>query len=337
MKDVVSPVFSLLIIVTPSFNLATTTCFIDVFRALNYLQGTNRFNWLLASANGGEIVASNAFAVGTLPILDVQSLHFDYVVVSSSWTPERYRSPRLLAALNRWARDGAIMGALDTGAFILAEAGLLKGQTATVHYEHWDSFKEEYPDITLSEELYVLFERHFTCCGGSAATDAALHIAAALCGPPAAQAAARYIFCDRPRLPGSFQGPVPAGTAEASTSGIVQRAIAVMEQHSDVCLGIPDVGRLLDVSHRQLDRLFKRYTGKPPAQFYRDLRLDRARGLVTQTELPLSEIAVATGFGSQVHFSAAYRKRFGLPPSADRVKGRIPFELRARPVFRHRS
>jgi AraC family carnitine catabolism transcriptional activator len=107
-----------------------------------------------------------------------------------------------------------------------------------------------------------------------------------------------------------------------------------MEQHLEQTLTIPELCRKVDISQRQLDRLFKQYVGKPPALYYRDIRLDRARGLVTQTDMLMSEIAIASGFSSQVHFSRAYRERFGLPPRSDRVEGRIPFEFRAWPMHR---
>lgn len=73
---------------------------------------------------------------------------------------------------------------------------------------------------------------------------------------------------------------------------------------------------------------------KTPALYYRDIRLDRARGLVTQTDLSLAQVAVASGFSSQVHFSRAYRERFGLTPRNDRIEGRVPFEYRAWPMHR---
>lgn len=107
-----------------------------------------------------------------------------------------------------------------------------------------------------------------------------------------------------------------------------------MEDNLEMPLPIAGLCREIGVSRRQLDRLFARHVGKTPALYYRDIRLDRARGLVTQTFLPMSEIACASAFASQVHFSRAYAGRFGLPPSRDRVEGRIPFEFRARPMHR---
>lgn len=326
----------ILLIVTPSFNLAATMSFIDPFRAANYLEGASHFRWKIASA-GSSCLASNGVRMETGLLKDVVKETFDIVVVSSSWTPERAATPQLLAALRKWARAGSIIGALDTGAFILADAGLLSGRRATVHYEHIDALKELHPDIEVMEDILVQDEKRFSCCGGVAASDMALHILAARGGDALANAAARYIFHPKLRGAGSSQNPAGAEPLGSTVPDAVKRAIAIMEQNLEDALTIVQICRKLKLSQRQIDRLFRRYVGRSPAIYYRDIRLDRARGLVTQTNMLLSEIAIASGFSSQVHFSRAYRQRFGLPPRKDRVDGRIPFEFRAWPMHRPKT
>ncbi|MEQ9694410.1 helix-turn-helix domain-containing protein [Shimia sp. SDUM112013] len=114
----------------------------------------------------------------------------------------------------------------------------------------------------------------------------------------------------------------------------MKRAITLMERNLEQPLSIPEISRTIGLSQRQLNRLFTRYVNNSPTLYYRDIRLDRARGLVTQTEMPLAEVAIAAGFASQVHFSRAYRQRFGLSPRSDRVEGRVPVEFRAWPMHR---
>ena len=122
-----------------------------------------------------------------------------------------------------------------------------------------------------------------------------------------------------------------------TTPALVRKAIDLMEAHLEDPVPIPKLCSKLQVSQRHLGRVFKRYVGKTPVHYYRDIRLDRARGLVTQTEMKLSEIAVASGFTNQVHFSRSYRERFGLSPTQDRVEGRVPFEFRAWPMHSPQS
>jgi len=324
-------VLQILVIVTPSFNLAATMSFIDPFRAANYLEGDARFKWQIASG-ARTCLASNGVSIETALLKDVSRQTFDIVVVSSSWTPEKAATSQLLGAIRKWARDGSIMGALDTGAFILADAGLLSGRRATVHYEHIDALKELHPDIEVVEDILVQDEKRFSCCGGVAASDMALHILAARRGDAVANAAARYIFHHKLRGVGSSQNPAGAEPLGSTIPDAVRNAISLMEQNLEDALSVGEICRRLKLSHRQLDRLFRRYVRRSPAVYYRDIRLDRARGLVTQTNMLLSEIAFASGFAGQVQFSRAYRQRFGLSPRKDRVDGRIPFEFRAWPM-----
>ena len=334
MPEALKSAFKLLIIVTPNFNLAATMGFLDPFRASNYLDGSILFRWDLASASGGDVVASNGISVRTRALRDVRAQPQDIVIVSSSWAPESYNSAPLHSALLRWARAGVTLGAIDTGAFILAEAGLLKGKRATTHYEHIDSLKELYVDTETSEDLFVYDGNRITCAGGAAATDFALHAIRSMHGDSLANAAARYLFHQALRPQGTSQNPSSVEPLGSTAPSVLKRAIKLMEDNLEDALPIPQICKRVRLSQRQLDRLFAQFVRKSPVLYYRDIRLDRARGLVTQTDMRLSEVAVASGFSSQAHFSRAYRERFGLAPRTDRVEGRVPFEFRAWPMHR---
>jgi AraC family carnitine catabolism transcriptional activator len=316
----------------PNFNLAATVGFIDPFRAANYLDGRTHFRWVIASMAGGTTIASNGMIIETRALAAVQDETPDIVIVSSSWTPELHASPILQSSLRRWARSGVTVGALDTGAFILAKLRLLSGRRATVHYEHLDAFKELHPDVEASEHLFVFDGDRITCCGGVAAVDFALHIIRRTRGDALANSAARYLFHERLRPHGTRQNAYPIEPVGSTVPTLVRKAVQVMEEHLETPMPIPEICQHIGISQRQLDRLFQRFARRSPAIYYRDIRLDRARGLVTQTSMPLSEVSVASGFSSHVHFSRAYRERFGIAPRKDRVEGRIPFEFRAWPL-----
>ena len=320
------------VIVMPNFNLAATVGFIDPFRAANYLDGRTHFRWVIASLAGGVTVASNGLSIETKTIGAIQEASPDIVIVSSSWTPELHTSPVLQSSLRGWARSGVTLGALDTGAFILAKSRLLTGKSATVHYEHLDAFRELHPDVQASEQLFVFDGHRMTCSGGTAAVDFALHIIRRTRGDALANSAARYLFHERLRPLGTRQNAYPTEPVGSTVPLLVRKAVQVMEDNLEIPLSIPDICEHIGISQRQLDRVFQRFAQRSPATYYRDIRLDRARGLVTQTGMPLSEVSVASGFSSQVHFSRAYRERFGIAPRKDRVAGRIPFEFRAWPL-----
>ena len=324
----------LLVIVTPNFNLLATVGFMDPLRAANYLDGLAHFRWTLASIEGGSMPASNGLAIETRRLAELMDHQFDVVVISSSWSPESHASPQLLIALRKWARSGVTIGALDTGAFIVAQAGLLKNGCATVHYEHIDSLHELYDDVNVSEDIFVLSKNRFSCCGGSASIDMGLHMVRSQCGNALANAAARYIFHPTMRPEGTPQNPSVMEPLGHTTPTALRQIIAEMEKNLEEPISIPELCDRVGLSQRQVDRLFERYVGKSPILYYRDIRLDRARGLVTQTNLQVSQIAAATGFSSQAYFSKAYKERFGISPRSDRFEGRIPFEFRAWPMHR---
>ena len=327
------PTARLLVLVTPDFNLAATMAFLDPFRAANYLGATTLFDWTLASTGGGPTRASNGCSLETQPLKQAETGDYEIVLVSSSWTPEKHAAPPLMSCLRRQYQRGATLAALDTGGFLLARGGFLDGKRATVHYEHIDAFAELFPAIDVSEDLFVFADRAFTCCGGTASADFALQIIRRLHDDETANAAARYIFQAGIRPPGTRQNAELGEPIGATIPGILRRAIDLMEANLEHTLPIAALCTRLGISHRQLSRLFSAYVHKPPSAYYRDIRLDRARGLITQTEMPIAEIALAAGFQSHVHFSRAYRQRFGLPPIRDRVEGRVAFAYRAWPMF----
>lgn len=328
---------NLVILVTPYFNLAATMSFIDPFRAANYLTGSTTFRWHVLSAEGGMVMSSSGLAIETAALTETVPAKADLVLVSSSWTPEQSYSDVTTSALNRWAREGAIVGGIDTGAFVLANAGLLKNRRATSHYEHIDALMEMAADTAVCEDLFVVDGRLFTCCGGTAASDAALHYLSEFSGPSIANAAARYVFHHDVRGAGRSQNPKRVEPTGHVTPSTVRKAIDLMEANLEDPIPIPEICKRVAISQRQLGRLFTQYVHKTPVEYYRDIRLDRARGLVTQTEMKLSEVAAASGFNSQVHFSRCYQQKFGLAPNKDRIEGRVPFEFRAWPMHNPRS
>lgn len=323
-----------LVLVCPGFNMNATMAFLDPFRAANYLDGQSYFRWTLASVEGGTCTASNGVTVETVTLKTAVTDPADLVVVSASWSPEDYGTPALLGFLRQTARRGITIAALDTGAFLLAMADLLTGRRATVHYEHIDAFAELYPEIDVTEDLFVFDGPFATCCGGSAATDFALTMIRGMKGDALANAAARYLFHESVRPGQTGQNPGALEPLGRSAPRKLKEVVSLMERHLEDPLPVTDLARRVGLSPRQIARLFRDHAGQTPTGYYRDIRLDRARGLVTQTELPMAEIALASGFASPIHFSRAYRARFGLPPSRDRQEGRIPFEFRAWPMHR---
>ncbi len=315
----------------PEFNALAATAFIDPFRAANYLHGSILYSWPMLSVNGGPVSASNGMEIGTEHGIASAPPAVDFLIVNASWAPERSRTPALQNGLRRAARAGVVLGGLDTGAFVLAYAGLMAGHRAAVHYEHIAAYRELFPDSPMDESLFVIDRDRMTCCGGLAAADLALEIIRLQHGIDLANAAARFMFHERLRSGEEGQLPTTREPVGYAAPKLLREAIVLMERTLEHPLSIGDIVAEVGLSQRQLERLFKTHTGVTPLRYYVDVRLDRARGLVTQTDLPIVEVAAACGFGGAAQFTRAYKRRFGLVPRQDRIKGRVPLQFRSFP------
>jgi transcriptional regulator GlxA family with amidase domain len=319
------------IVLFDHFNAMATTAFLDPFRAANYIAARALYDWILLSKDGNPVPASN----GTTWHADMSALSrpiVDTVILSASWSPERHDAAVPAGWLRDLARMGTPVGGIDTGAVPLARLGLLDGYRATAHYEHLDGMRETFPRVAVEDALYIVDRDRITCAGGLAASDLALELARLHHGHDLANAAARYILHDRHRAGGESQTRPAAEPVRAVPHRGLLRAITAMESAVETPRRLPDIAKEAGLSLRHMERLFHRHTGRNPGAYYLDLRLDRARGLVTQTGMRVLEVAVACGFSSPEHFTRAYRKRFGLTPRDDRVEGRIPFQYRAVPA-----
>lgn len=321
------------VVVTPYFNALATCAFLDPFRTANYLSNEAIYHWEWYSSSGGPIHASNGMVVGSASLQDMEGDIPDMGVVSSSWTPEEFYDDQvLMKKLLHWNRHRAVLCGIDTGAFLMARAGVLKERTATVHYEHFDTFQEVYPEVCPSEQLFVIDRNILSTGGGIASTDLALRLIQERHGKTLASESARYIFHDRLRDSSERQNNVGYEPYGGTAPPKLQKAIFLMEQNLEEPLPVKEIAQRVNVSQRQLVRLFKRYTHSTVIQYYRDIRLDRGRSLVVQTDMSVLEISIACGFGSVSHFSKAYRSRFGISPRDDRIVGRVPFEFRSWPM-----
>ncbi len=313
------------------FNALAMHAFVDPFRCCNYLRSSKLYEWTFLGLESETVVASNGLTISQLTPIRALQTNLDFLVVNASWNVEHFRQPALLNWLRSQTNKGVTVCGLDTGAFILGFAGLLRNRKAAVHYEHIAAFRELFPDTEMGEDLFVIDGDRLTCCGGNAASDLALEILRLQHGIDVANAAGRYIFHER--LRSGHEGQLPDGREPTGyvAPKKLRDAIVLMERNLEHLLSIGEIAKNSDLSQRQLERLFKTHTGISPVRYYLDVRLDRARGLVTQTALPIGEIAVACGFTSSAQFSRAYKNRFGLSASRDRIEGKIPFQFRSFP------
>jgi transcriptional regulator GlxA family with amidase domain len=219
--------------------------------------------------------------------------------------------------LRHLARNNTPLGGISAGTFILARAGLLAGYQCAVHWDDATVFRETFPEIDLSNQVFIIDRDRFTCSGGAATIDMMLRIVAEDLGPDIAAKIAEMMLVDRVRSTLDKQASAALYKAK-SRSEPLSRAIEAMELNLEAPLSMIELASHITLTRRQLHRLFRQHTGQTPTDFYRDLRLRHARSLLHGTPAKIIDVAMASGFGSHSHFTKVYRERFGVSPLKDR-------------------
>ena len=294
------------------FTMISFAAAIEPLRLANRLSGRTLYEWRLIGEGGAEATCSN----GARVVLDgglAETQRGDTVLVCGGVDVAGAATRGVLAWLRREARRGTRIGALCTGAWVLARAGLLDGRRATIHWENQDGFAEAFPDVTLIRGVFVEDGGRLTAAGGTAAIDLMLRQIARDHGQDLASRVADQMIHTAIRSE-SDQQRLSIPTRIGARHPRLAQVLARMEANIEDPLSPARLARDAGLSPRQLERLFARYLGRSPRRHYMELRLERARNLLTQTEMSVIEVALACGFASAAHFSKCYRARFGATP-----------------------
>ncbi|MEX1234489.1 MAG: GlxA family transcriptional regulator [Roseovarius sp.] len=263
---------------------------------------------------GGHPVRSSGAAVVPIEARVGDALRLDILFVIAGGDVGAHDDPALYRWLARLAREGVHLGGVSGGPVILARAGLMAGRRMTLHWEYAEALAEAAPDLALERSLYVIDRDRMTCAGGTAPLDMMHALIARQHGAGFARRVSDWFMHTevRPAI-----GPQRAGLAErvGSHAPAILDAVEVMESHLADPLDLAQLASIAGVSRRQLNRLFTEQLGTSAMRYYRALRLDRAQSLLRNSAMPLTQIALATGFANSSHFSRAYSAQFGQPPS----------------------
>ncbi|MGP9633483.1 GlxA family transcriptional regulator [Halomonas sp. AOP43-A1-21] len=300
----------------PRFSMMAFFSAVEPLRIANRISGKTLFEWTLFSLDGQPVTASNEMAL----LVDQpigQTLDLPSLALCGGFEPEAHLSRPLMAWLHRLDQAGCALGGLDTGGFLLAAAELLKGERVTLHWESLPAFRERYPMIETSDELFELGERRFSCAGGAAAMDMALAVIARRHGSKLAVDVSEQLIHERLRSRSDQQRMSLARRLGTHHRPLIE-AVALMERHLEAPLSLADIAKRSGVSSRQLQRLFEQQLSASPRQWYQQLRLMRAQRLLAETDMGVLAIGIACGFTSSSSFARAYRAYFGHSPAEAR-------------------
>jgi len=227
--------------------------------------------------------------------------------------------PANLRALVARCRAAPCWGGVGAGVLWLAEAGALNGVRAALPWSLYPDVDMRADEALLSPHLYEIDGACLTCCGGAASIDFSLTLVDLLFGATA-QAQVKEILCvDRVRGPDERQR-----VALQARFGVLQpkltEAVTLMEANIEEPLSTDEIAQLAGVSRRQLERLFKQYLGSLPSRYYLELRLQRARQLLRDTNHSIVQVGLMCGFSSGSHFSTAFGALFGNTPREERQR-----------------
>jgi transcriptional regulator GlxA family with amidase domain len=320
-KPAIASVQHIYFLLVPKFSMIAFTMAIEPLRLANRVKPF--YSWELVSADGKPVSASNGIAVGVdKSIAAVQRdclgpARTRMVIVCSGLDVEDVHDGHVHGWLRRMYAQGAAIGGLCTAAWVLADAGLLDNKRAAIHWENLPGFGERFP---LTEVRSVLFEADqniYTCAGGTASLDMMLHLIGQSLGEQVVTKVCEQVLIDRIRQPEDRQR-LPIGARVGVQNPRLLEIVELMEANIGEPLSLAEISRVTDISRRHVERLFCQHMGRSPARYYLDVRLERARRLLRHSNLPIVEIAIASGFVSASHFSKRYRERFKVSPQADR-------------------
>jgi AraC family transcriptional regulator, glycine betaine-responsive activator len=292
----------------------------EPLRAANNLVPSHRLHWQVVTLDGAPVQSSSGLMIAPdLALADLGAC--DVLFVIAGYGVRRHAGPDCLQALRRTAKSVPLIGGLDVGGWLLAAAGLLRGRSATVHWQTVAEFEEEFLTVTVLRDRFVVDGNRITAGGATSVMELMLHLIRREYGEALAFDVSNLFLYDaesgqRAGVQAGVRAGVRAGwrVGTAATGLRAPQLQVAVEQMRDTVedpVPVAGIARASALSLRTLERLFQRELGVSPARYYLMTRLSAARNLAEETGLSVAEIAARTGFSSVSTLSRAFRAHFG--------------------------
>ena len=295
---------------------------LEPLRAANRYSGKPLYSWQLLGEKREPVFANNGMQQQVECTLEEAS-SLDYLVICGPHEPHHYNDQNVFKILKKQAASGTRMVGLDTGSYLLARARVIEDHRCTIHWENLPGFREEFPHLQVSTELFEVDRNLYTCAGGGAALDMMLTIIKADHGHElASQAAELFIHSNIRRA----NEPQRMGTTLRTGifhPGLID-CVELMEANIEQPLSTQELADMINISKRQLERLFRAHLKTTPTTHYQQIRLQAGMRLLEQTSLTILDVAIACGFASAGHFSKRFRAYFGHSPRQSRTRPNGP-------------
>ncbi|WP_038908268.1 GlxA family transcriptional regulator [Dickeya oryzae] len=290
---------------------------LTVFEFANHVAEKPFYQPVVYSESGGTVRSSSGIEVDSERLSD--ETRVDTWLVAGVLSPvNEPSSPGVVHFLQTTARQARRIAGICTGAFVLAQAGLLQQKRATTHWSHSRSLSTLYPDIQLEDDrIFIIDDTIWTSAGMTAGLDMALGMVEKDLGPDIARIVAHRLVMNQRRSGGQTQHSEMLALAPRSDR--LQSALEYARNNLSKTLTVELLADAVHVSARQLSRLFRQETGKSPAKAIEGLRLEAARLMIEQSRLSLDAIARESGFRDRRHMREVFIRGYGIPPQSLRT------------------
>lgn len=296
-----------IVLVLDETNTLSFAAAVDPLRAANRQAGRTVFEWQFATPTDQDVRLTSGLSVAANPLHKI--MNCDLLIVVAGFNLDMQTTPQLRASLRRLAARADQVAGVDGGPWVMAQSGILDGHLATMHWEDLDRFRKRFDRVTTLDARFVDSGTRLTSGGAAPALEMMLHLISQRYGAALSDRVAGGFIFDEARpaaRPQIRQSPLRGHSA------ITARAQDLMQTHLEDPICVKGIARRLGISLRGLQLQFRTRLGTTPQSHYLALRLAEADRLVTQTALPLQDVALITGFNSQSSFARAYRQKFGI-------------------------
>lgn len=286
---------------------------VEPLRAANTLARRPLYDWNFLSIGAAPVRSSSGMPVQATPLSSL--LSGAYLFVMPSYGHEALATSATARALRAAASRYNALAGLDTGAYLLAHAGLLEGRKATCHWDILSQASETYPEVTFTEERFIIDGNRASCGGATTTLELMLELIERRHGAALSlEVAALFMYGERaPDLDPNRLLP---------THRTVKAAAALMRRHLENPLPIKALATRLNLTRRALELAFQAHANTSPGALYRSIRLSEARRRLEQTRDSVAEISLRSGYRDATAMARAFKAEFGISPSAARAKRR---------------
>ncbi|WP_296000943.1 GlxA family transcriptional regulator [Rugamonas sp.] len=308
---------TLAFVIFPGFQIVDLAA-VTVFEVANSLPGGPYYDIKMYSEHGGNVVSSAGVGVDSLPFGDHPA---DSVIVCGGME-QIISTPAFLAFLRAMSATARRTASICTGAFLLAEAGLLDGRRATTHWDTARELQRMYPKVKVDENRIFINDNNFwSSAGMTACIDLGLALLEQDLDMASVRAVARKMVVYHRRSGGQSQ--FSALLELEPKSDRIQVALSYAKQNLRKPLSVDELADAANLSRRQFSRAFRLETGQSPAKAVETLRVEAAKAMIEDSYHSIDIVARETGFSDPERMRRAFLRAFGQPPQAIKRAARL--------------